>query len=444
MGLIAKVSQLRLALSQSGRRAILANFGWLVADKLLRFFIGVFIGFYVARYLGPERLGAIGYATAITSIVLLLAEGGMEALLRRDISAQPELGPRTLATALVWRLSAAVFGYGFIALVYLFGGHEADEQKVLLVLGLMVFQPAIMLPELWFQSRMESRVAVFAQWGAALVGAAARVTLVHIRADLLAFAWVTIAEVSVGAILIAWSARSAGLRLDFGGRIFFAAWKLLCEAWPLLLSGIAVTVYLRIDALMLRHITGEGSVGIYMAGIKFSEIWLFAPGALAVSMVPSLTRARLVGSEVYQQKVNQYCKVSALLGYALAIPTFLLGPFLVKVAFGQSFADSVPVQLVHAWILLFAALGVARGQVCVLEGWTRFHLAATVAGALFNIGMNWLLIPSYGPVGAAFATLAAQVLAAWLSTYFYKPARMLAWMQTWALLKPWPPINHEH
>jgi O-antigen/teichoic acid export membrane protein len=321
---------------------------------------------------------------------------------------------------------------------------EPGEQNVLPILGLLVFQPAIMLPELWFQSRMESRITVFAQWGAAVIGAVLRVALVHARADLMAFAWVTIVEVGFGAALIAWRAKASGLRFDFGGKVVAAAWRLGCEAWPLLLSGIAVAVYLRVDAVMLRNMTGEGSVGIYMAGIKFSEIWLFAPGALAASMVPSLARARLAGGEVYAEKVRQYCKVSALLGYALAVPTFVLGPLLVRIAYGEAFAGAIPVQMVHAWILLFACIGVARGQVCVLEGWTRFHLAATVAGALLNVGLNWLLIPRYGPVGAAIATLAAQVLAAWLSTYFYKPARMLAWTQTWALLQPLPAIKHEH
>ncbi len=425
------------------RRAVVSNFAWLVTDKLVRFIIGAGVGFYVARYLGPQGLGAMGYATAIAGVVMLMAEGGLEAIIRRELVAYPAQTPRTLAGALTLRLLVGVAGYGLILVLCLLHDDVSTGNGLLPILGLMVFQPSVMLPELWFQARMKSRVTVFIQWGAALAGAGLRVMLVQSHAELAAFAWVSVFEFSLCAAMLAWRARQEGLTMDFGGRVLMTARRLALEAWPLMLSGIAVAIYMRIDAVMLRNMAGEEAVGIYMAGVKFSEIWLFAPGALAVSMIPGLTRAKLVGGEVYYRKILQYCQVSALLGYGLAISVFLLGPSLVRMAYGEVFAGSVPVQMVHAWILLFASLGVARGQVCVMEGWTRFHLIATLIGAALNIGLNWVLIPSQGPVGAALATLAAQVVAAWLSTYLFKPALKLARMQTRALLCPFPSIFHE-
>ncbi|MEY4489886.1 MAG: hypothetical protein RIQ79_2394 [Verrucomicrobiota bacterium] len=441
--MINNLRQLCSALKKPERRAVASNFAWLVADKLVRFIIGAGVGFYVARYLGPQGLGAMGYAAAIAGMVMLMAEGGLEAIVRRELVADPVQTPRTLAAALTWRLLVGVVGYGLILVLCLLHDEGAAGNRLLPIFGLMVFQPSVMLPELWFQTRMQSRVTVFMQWGAALAGAGLRVILVHSHAELAAFAWVSIFEFFLCAALLAWRAKQAGLSMDFGGKVLTAAKRLALEAWPLMLSGVAVAIYMRIDAVMLRNMAGEEAVGIYMAGVKFSEIWLFAPGALAVSMIPGLTRAKLVGGEVYSRKILQYCQVSALLGYGLAVSVFLFGPSLVRLAYGEVFAGSVPVQMVHAWILLFASLGVARGQVCVLEGWTRFHLIATLIGAALNIGLNWILIPSQGPVGAALATLAAQVVAAWLSTYLFKPALKLAWMQTRALLWPFPSIVHE-
>jgi polysaccharide transporter, PST family len=438
MGVNAIVRGMLSAVKQPERRLVAVNFAWLVADKLVRFVIGAFVGFYVARYLGPERLGSIGYATAIAGVAILLAEGGLEAIVRRNIAAKPEQESHMLAAALTWRLIVAFASYALIVVFCYAGQVSPVERGLLPVLGLIVFQPAIMLSALWFQVHMKSRITVLIQWCALLVSSIIRIIFVYIHADVVAFAWMTIFEVGVCAVLLAWRAHAEGLRFDFGRKVLLTALLLAREAWPILLSGIAVAVYMRIDTVMLKNMAGESSVGIYMAGVKFSEIWLFAPGALAGSMVPGLARARVEGGEHYALKVRQYCKISALLGYSLAIPTFILGPVLVHLAYGEMFVAAIPVQLVHAWILLFAALGVARGQVCVLEGWTRFHLAATIAGALLNIGLNWFLIPAYGPVGAALATLAAQIVAAWLSTYFFKPARTLAWTQTHALFYPFP------
>jgi O-antigen/teichoic acid export membrane protein len=443
MGVIINVRQLSSALAKSEHRAVASNFAWLVADKLVRFMIGAGVGFYVARYLGPQGVGSLGYAAAIAGMVMLMAEGGLEAIVRRELVVAPVQAPRTLAAALMWRLLVGVVGYGLVLVLCLLPFAAADENRLLPIFGLMVFQPSVMVPELWFHARMQSRVTVFAQWGAALAGAGLRVVLVNSRAELIVFAWVAIIEVAFCAALLAWCARQAGLGLNFGGKVVGAAWRMAREAWPLMLSGIAVAIYMRIDAVMLRNMAGEEAVGIYMAGVKFSEMWLFAPAALAASMIPRLTQAKLVGGAVYAQKLWRYCQISALLGYGLAGAVFLVGPWLVRLAYGEAFAAAAPVQMVHAWVLLFASLGVARGQVCVLEGWTRFHLIATLIGAVVNIGLNWVLIPSHGPVGAAVATLAAQVVAAWLSTYLFKPAVKLAWMHTRALLCPLPSILHE-
>ena len=121
----------------------------------------------------------------------------------------------------------------------------------------------------------------------------------------------------------------------------------------------------------------------------------------------------------------------------------LAAHLLIRLAYGPAYAESAGVLMVLVWILPLAAIGVARGQVCVLEGWTRFHLAATVAAAFVNVLLNYLLIPAYGPAGAALATVMAQVTAAWLSTFFYAPARSFAWMQTRALLAPHLILRHE-
>jgi polysaccharide transporter, PST family len=328
-------------------------------------------------------------------------------------------------------------------IAYWSGWGALPERSLLLVLGILVFQPMLLLPDLWFQVRLQSRVAVLAQWGAAAASAGIRLVLVFSDAGLAAFAWATIFELSLAGVLLARCAWTRGFRMKWTDRVMAEACRLGREAWPLLLSGIAVAIYMRIDTVMLRHISGERETGIYIAGVKFSEVWLFAPGALAASLLPSIARARVADKVGYAHKLRQYCEVSALLGYALAVPTCLAAPLLVRFAYGQNFIEAVPVQMAHAWILVFACLGVARGQVCVLEGWTRFHLAATIVGAVLNVLLNWILIPLQGPLGAALATVAAQAVAAWISGFCYRPTRELAWMQTKALLAPFPFSRHE-
>ena len=124
------------------------------------------------------------------------------------------------------------------------------------------------------------------------------------------------------------------------------------------------------------------------------------------------------------------------MAYGLSLPLALAAPWLVRLAYGAVFAPAGTVLAVHIWASVFVFLGVARGQYLVNEGLTRFYLTATGAGALLNVGLNLLLIPRAGPVGAAWATVISYAVSAWVSSYWHPQVRAVAARQTQALLLP--------
>ena len=87
--------------------------------------------------------------------------------------------------------------------------------------------------------------------------------------------------------------------------------KLLAEAWPLMFAGLAITIYMKIDEVMLRHLIGPGAVGIYTAATRLTEIWYFIPTALASSLLPALLRARERGAPAYQERLQHYYDLNA-------------------------------------------------------------------------------------------------------------------------------------
>ncbi len=416
--------------------AALKNFSWLLSDKAVRFVLGTCVGFAVARHLGPEQFGLFGYVGAVVGLLTLLAEGGQDAIIRKEIVANPETAGVLLVSAFIWRLVVALVAYFFIGVVCVFGWVGGAERGLALILGLSVFQPLLLLPDAWYQARLESKRTVWVQWVSLFLAAVARLYLVSESAGVLAFAWVVIVEFSVAGALLFWTAGIRGFPLSWSFWGFTDLRKLWMNSWPLLISAVAVSLYMRIDAVMLRHLAGELSAGWYIAGVRLTEIWFFVPGALAASLMPALIKARASDPARYAYRVSQYCGLSAIIGYAIAVPTMLLAVWLIRFAYGPAYAESASVLVIHSWVILFAALGVMRGQICIIEGWTRFHLVATVGGALINVVLNWAFIPRWGPQGAAVATLVAQAFASWLSSFCYRPTRSLAWKQTSSLISP--------
>ena len=93
--------------------------------------------------------------------------------------------------------------------------------------------------------------------------------------------------------------------------------------------------------------------------------------------------------------------------------TFLAGPIVVLL-YGPAYAEAGTVLAIHIWTSVFVFLGVASSQWFIAESRQILGFQRTLLGAAINIFLNYILIPQFGPVGAAVATVAAQLTAAWV------------------------------
>ncbi|MEO0055655.1 MAG: hypothetical protein RLZZ50_1602 [Verrucomicrobiota bacterium] len=413
------------------------NFLWLVADKGLRLLAGVAVGVLVARHLGPGRYGLFAYAASIVAVLMPLAELGVEAVVRRKLIMEPESAACWLG--LVWRarLGSAVLLNALVAGWLAFFHGPSEDTALILILSITLFQPAGMTADMWLQANLRARQATMASWLALLAGAVSRLWLVGEDADLTAYAWVAAGEGALNCVFVRLAARRSGMPRRAGDFAPVVSLRvLMAESWPLLLAGLTVMLYMRLDMVMLRSLSGERAAGIYAAAVRLSELWYFLPGALASSILPGLLRRKAESSAAYGEAMRRYYDLNAAMAYVAAAGTFLAAEPLVRLAYGAEFTESAAVLRCHAWSVVFVFLGVARSQYLVNEGMAAFHLATTAAGAALNIALNFWLIPAHGPIGAAWATLASYGVAAWGASWLHPRARATAALQTRALLVP--------
>jgi len=157
------MQQLADALAKPEFQKAAANLGWLMVERAARLVFTVVVGFWVARYLGPAQFGELNYALAVVGFGLVLAECGVDAVVRRELIRAPDAAPALLAA--VWRLRLA-FGAGCYALVAgwaAWGGERPTEATLLAIVGLWLFQPALAVADLWLQAHLRARTSVQAQ-----------------------------------------------------------------------------------------------------------------------------------------------------------------------------------------------------------------------------------------------------------------------------------------
>ena len=428
-------SVLQSHLARSGVRSAVGNFGWMVAERGMRLVCSVLVGFWVARYLGPGQFGLLGYTLAWVGIGTALVEFGLEGIVRREVLRNPAEAGRTISAARFLRLAAGMAAYLLLVGSTFVAGAGKQEVRLAALLGLLFFQPGLSVADLWLHAHLKARVAVLAQLPGLVLGTLAKVSLILMGAPLVAFAGTMVLEVLLSIVVLNVLARKAGFP-TLAPAVRPACVALFRESWPLLLSSLGVVVYMRTDTLMLRHYLGEEAVGVFVAATRISESSYFVPLFLASSILPALLRARQQGPAIYAVRFQQYYDGSAALAYVFAGGMIVAAPWLIPLAYGPAYAGSIPVLMVHALTQFGALLGVARGQYLVNEGHMRFYSFVTLSGAGVNVLLNLWLIPRYGPVGAAWATVAAQAVSVWFTSFLWSRTRSIGWMQTKALLVP--------
>jgi O-antigen/teichoic acid export membrane protein len=413
------------------------NFWWMLLERAGRLLLGMVVGFWLARYLGPERFGTWGFGFAVVTLLGFLPSLGLDAVVKRDLLQSPDRAPETLSSSFVLRIVASSIAFAAVAASAYFGWGLAEaERAVVAVFGLILFQSVLQVPELWLQARLDAKRIAAVQLSSLAFCSAVRVILILQEAPLIAFAWVLVFEMSLAGCGLVYFAKRTGMRMPIAAATRETAGRLLRESWPLMLAGLAISVYMRIDEVMLRYLVGVEAVGIYTAATRLSEACYFIPIALGSSLLPALIRAREKDPVTYGARVQQYYDVNAAIAYLVSIPVAIAAPWIVELAYGEAYAEAGPILAVHVWASVFVFLGVARGQWLVNEKLQLFYLVATIAGAALNIVLNLIFIPKWAGLGAAWATVLSYGLAAWIASYFHPTVRGTAIMQTRAILVP--------
>ncbi|MBN3927791.1 flippase [Nostoc sp. NMS4] len=405
--------------SRSGLRAIIANTGWLFADRILRMGASLVVGVWVARYLGVQQYGLFNYALAFVALFSPIFTLGLDDVVVRHLVRQSSDKEEILGTTFWLKFLGGIASVSLaVSTMFFLGERETLKIWLVAILGIAGIFRASDTIELWFQSQVQSKYTVIAKNTAFLLNTVIKIALILTKAPLLAFALVTLAEFAMSAIglLIVYQIKGSSLWL---WRWSFAAAKtLMKESLPLIFSGFAIMIFMRIDQVMLGQMIGDSEVGVYSAAVRISEIWYFIPGAIVSSVAPAIYAAKEKSESLYYQRIGQLLSLMTCISLAIALPMSFLSDKIIMVMFGSGYAEAGAILAVHIWTSLFVFMGLATSPWFIAEGLNHVSLGKTLFGAILNIILNLVLIPKYAGLGAAIATIISQAAAAFICNAF--------------------------
>ena len=430
MNILKKIVQLK---HHSGFRKYFANTSWLLGERALRIAVSLFVGIYVARYLGPERFGLLSYALSFVGIFVALATLGLDEVVVRELIKTPEQREKILGTSFLLKLVGTLLMWAAILVAIPLTENDLQTNILIIIIAFGTVFQAFNVIDLNFQAKVKSKYVVHAQFVQLIISSIVKIILVVNEAPLIWFASVYSLDVIVLAMGLVFA------YLYNGNNIFSWKWSfetskyLLHDSWPLILAGVVISVYMKIDQVMIKEMLGAKEVGLYAAAVKLSEAWYFIPMAIASSLYPAIINARDYQKEVYYQKIQNLFDLMVWIAVSIALPTTFLSTLVVEFLYGKEYLGSSSVLIIHIWTAVFVFLGVASSKYLLAENFIKKTFYRTFIGALLNIIMNYYLIGIIGIQGAAISTLVSHFFAAYFYDILDKDLRIMFIMKTKSL-----------
>jgi len=414
---------------------VMGNTVWQLADKVFRLGGALLLGFWIARYLGPGSFGLLNFVVALVALFAPIADGGTQSVIARELIRRRSEHATIMQGMLVLRLVYAIVATALAAgSAWLLRPADTQIHWLVAIVALSLIPQAWDVVDYEYQSRLRSQPIVQARAASFSVFALVKVGLILSHGKLEYFAWAITAEAAAAAIIMR-CLPAARSYLTGWSHVSFAEIQYLARTcWPMAVAGLSVMLYMRIDQVMLAQMLGERDVGIFSAAVRISESWYFIPVSIISSVTPALVIAQAENEESYCRQLLKITRGLFWLSVAAAVILSVESKGIIELLYGAGYAESAAVLAVHAWAGIFVALGVSAGPWFVNAGFLKFRMFQTLAGAVVNILMNLVLVPRFGPVGAAYATLVSYCVAAFLVNATSQSTRPIFFIQLKALL----------
>lgn len=428
------VSQIKGALKHIQPRTQLAtlNTAWLLIERVIKIFSELIVIFILARYLGPNQFGLLSYATALISLGVIIAKLGLDDVAVRFLVENDEQKPYILATCFLLKTIAGALVYA--ALVAFTYGSQQEITLLIGILGLALPIQAVEVLGFSFKADLNSKPLVISNSIALFIGSIVKVACVITQQPLHIIAWCILFETIVSFVNLSTAYyftnhQNIRLRMTSINQIK----HLINAGLPLLVSGIAVTAYMRADQIMIKEMLGAESLGLYSAASKISESWYFLPTIITSSLLPVAVRLKQESQSVYQRLLRLLCRYLVGGSVAIAIMLSFFASSVIELLFGSEYIASKNVLIAHSLGGIFVCMGLILSLWAVVENKTGKMILNTGIGALINIFLNFFFIQKFGILGAAVSTVISRAFAGFLGSYFVRELRPIFKIQLQAL-----------
>ena len=377
------------------------------ASNALFFFL---LALVVSRQLGPAFFGVFSFLTAVVVAANCFSNLGLDIWMVREVTKTPSQGKHYLSNILGLKILASLVTIMLVFLVFRMTDLPQTTLNLLWILSVSIFFNTVSQTLWHYGNCFKQFIYHSVLWAISnIIKAGLGITLVFLFYDLkVLIVGVVVAE-AISMILSFYI-----IRRQFGAftPLFqVSVWKdFLVRSTPIAMGMIFGVLYFRLDIVMLQFMTEEKVVGFYSAAYKLFEVSVVLSHSFMVVLFPTLVEEYHSDRVLFKNRFKKAIAIFSLIGGSIALVLWSFSHEIIRMIYGDKFFPSAKILDVLAVAILLFFISFLLSHVLIASGREQTNTWYLVGAVILNITLNFVWIPQYGAIGAAWATLLCEIV----------------------------------
>lgn len=353
---------------------------------------------------------------------------GLNSIVVRELTKDTKNYEKIVGTSFYLKLIGGIIAFVFgTTFIYFFKSGDITTQVIVMLLLLSYIFQSMEIIDYFFQAKILSKYVVIARNLAFIASSGLKIYFIVYGFGVISFAFATLFDMFFASVFMFYIYKKMDYATNWKLDLSLAK-TLLKDSWPLMLSAFFITIYMKIDQVMIESFLDMQSVGLYSVAVRLAEAWYFIPTIIVATLMPYFIKVRETNKKLYFYRLKQVNTLMFWMSVVVGVVITLFGQEVIIFLFTETYKDAYLALALNIWAGVFVSIGLATSLWMISENLQIYNLIGTIIGVLLNIIANYILIPIYGISGAAVATLITQGLGLWVIPWFFKPMRLYIFM----------------
>ena len=404
------------------------NAGWMIAEKFISIFGLFFVTAYVAKYIGPALFGELAFAIALFQIVQVTSQLGGDNIFFKRTAKNPASGRRLITRTCLMRLSLYLLISAPLLIYFYLQSSRIAFIYTSAVCVASLFS-ALDVYAIYNNATLNSRLNTLSNVAGLAVGLAARYGIAFWELDPALLSLPVILTTAIPFFIrfqnFNHQSRSLGLGAGSGKHVTARYSRyLLLSGGAVVLSGISVTLYPRVNQFFISSALGNEQLGIYAIALSLATSWNFVLAAVITSFYPAIYAES--NDNIALHKAARLNRLVLFFSLCVTLIFFAAGKEVILFLYGKAFEGAYLPMLILCFGTLFSSMGTVASRYIIRYSGYRYLSVKAVGVMLVSCLTAYMLTAGYGLTGAAMSFVLVEFLSLTVMNYFFRKGLILS------------------